>query len=63
MSVIKSVSLACDHSDCADADSFEASMGAFETATEIRQEAKRQGWTRRGRKDFCPDHEQDAKTS
>jgi hypothetical protein len=57
MSVIKSVSLACDHSECADSDSFEASQGVFDTATAIRQEAKAQGWTvGRGGKDYCPDH-------
>lgn len=55
MSVVKHLSLYCDHPDCANEPAWNADLRDG-TPAQIRAEARAYGWTRRNGKDYCPDH-------
>lgn len=55
MSVVRTFSLQCDHPECVDAEAWNQDLG-YDTAAGVRRMAKANGWTRRGSRDFCPEH-------
>lgn len=56
MSIARTVSLWCDHDECANAHSFVQGSGDFRTAQAVRAKAKTQGWSHVDGKDLCAHH-------
>lgn len=55
MTVKRWCALWCDHPDCNDSDAYNLNR-EYAGPTKLREAARADGWTRVGRKDFCPSH-------
>lgn len=56
MSTARITFIYCDHPECESGEPYDSAPMPGDTAAIQRAEAKQEGWTSRGGKDYCPEH-------